>query len=240
MIFKEDFKIGIKDVKNEFYVGNKYILECLENIASRHSDIAGYGMNNIFETKLTWVLLEWKLQVIKRPKYGDIMTVHTWARSKEKCYSCRDFEVYNTVGEKCAIASSKWLLIDIKRGKPVRIEDDMIAKYNPEYNRSVFENLNFIKLEELEKYQKYQNYEIRRSDIDINGHMHNLNYIDFIYNSLSNEDFNKEYDNLRVTYKKEIKFGNKVNYYYLKINNKHHVVVKDDDNKNVHAIIEMY
>ena len=38
------------------------------------------------QTKVTWVLLEWKLQVIKRPKYGQKINIDTWARYTNKCY----------------------------------------------------------------------------------------------------------------------------------------------------------
>ena len=40
--------------------------QILENIGSYHSDKVGYGALDIERTKLTWILLEWKLKVIKK------------------------------------------------------------------------------------------------------------------------------------------------------------------------------
>lgn len=41
MIYKEKFKIGLKDVWKNSEVSNKAILEYLENIAAYHSDSIG-------------------------------------------------------------------------------------------------------------------------------------------------------------------------------------------------------
>ena len=66
MIYKEKFKIGLKDVWKGKQVSNKAILEYLENIAAYHSDRVGYGINTSTTTHLTWLLLDWKVKVIKR------------------------------------------------------------------------------------------------------------------------------------------------------------------------------
>ena len=71
MIFKEQFTMQLKDIGKENYMKNRAILEIFENIGTHHSDIAGYGPNDIKRTGVTWVLLDWKVQVLKRPKYGE-------------------------------------------------------------------------------------------------------------------------------------------------------------------------
>ena len=81
MIFSEEFKIRLEDIGKDNYIKNKGILEIFENIGTHHSDIAGYGPNDIQNVKVSWVLLDWKVQVIKRPKYGQTLKVNTWART---------------------------------------------------------------------------------------------------------------------------------------------------------------
>lgn len=240
MIFSKKFEMGLKDVNRKNELNNKSLLEFLENIAAKHSDAVGLGMNDIQKTKLTWVLLEWKLEVIKRPKYGDILDINTWARYSNKCYSYRDFEVYDQNNNKCAIATSKWLLIDIDRGRPTRIEEELISKYEPEYGKSVFNITELDKLKESENYKSEKIYEVRRSDIDINGHMHNLNYLDLVYDILPQEQYDNEANNIRISYKKEIRYGNKVRYTYLSEDNKDNIIIKSEDGKNIHAIVECY
>ena len=70
MIYQEKFKMGLKDIGKDNKAKNRALLEFLENIAAYHSDYVKYGANDTMETNVSWILLDWKLQVIKRPKYG--------------------------------------------------------------------------------------------------------------------------------------------------------------------------
>ena len=133
MIYKKQFEIGLKDIGKNNEITNTALLERLENIAAYHSDSAGYGVNTVEQTKVTWVLLEWKLQVIKRPKYGQKINIDTWSRYTNKCYSYRDFEVYDENKQLCAIATSKWLLINVEKNKIAKVEESLIA-WNILYN----------------------------------------------------------------------------------------------------------
>ena len=241
MIFKREFKIGLKDIGKESKVTNKAILEYLENIAAYHSDSVGYGVNSIKETKVTWLLLDWKLQVIKRPKYGQALKIHTWSRYTNKCYSYRDFEIYDDNNNLAAIATSKWLLIDTEKGKISRIEENMIEKYKPETGKSVFNIVELDKLIEPENIENSISYEVRRRDIDINGHMHNLYYLDLAYEALPEKVYEQRpFENIQIMYKREAKKGDKLKINYTNKNGKNVVTIKSDDEKILHAIIELW
>lgn len=91
------------------------------------------------------------------------------------------------------------------------------------------------------KYEDYifkKDYYIQRRDIDINEHMHNLSYLDMAYEILPDEVYkNKVFHNVRIEYKKEIVYGEKVECYYLEQDNKYVVTAKSND--NINAIIEL-
>lgn len=241
MIFKETFKTGLKDIGKENKVKNRALLEYLENIGAYHSDIAGYGAKDTQKTGVTWILLDWKLQVIKRPSYGDKIEIHTWGKGMNKFFTYRDFELYNEKQELCAIATSKWALIDIKNGKMARLTEEIVEKYELE-EKDVFPERELKKLKEPEEYSSYINYTVIRKDIDINQHMHNLYYLDLAYEALPEEVYREErpFDNVRITYKKEIKLGETAICNYTKQEGKHIIVIKSEDEKTTHAIIELY
>ena len=73
MIYEEKFKIGLKDVWAKDEVSNIAILEYLEDIAAYHSDSVGIGVNTTEETHVNWLLLDWELEVLNRPKYGQVL-----------------------------------------------------------------------------------------------------------------------------------------------------------------------
>lgn len=93
-----------------------------------HSASVGLGLNDFDSTGLTWALINWKLESIKSCRYGDTLTVKTWARNACRIYSYRDFEVYDNDNNLLTIATSKWVLIDINKNGMIKIEDDLIRK----------------------------------------------------------------------------------------------------------------
>ena len=240
MIYKEKFKIGLKDVWKGNEVSNKAILEYLENIAAYHSDSVGYGINTSCETGFTWILLDWKVKVIKRPQYGQTLDIQTWSRGILKCYAFRDFEVYDENHNLCVIATSKWLLINNKTGKIAKVEEEMAKSYHSETEKLVFPEKEIEKIKLPETYESEIIYEVKRKDIDIIGHMHNLYYLDLAYEALPEEIYNKRpFDEFCIMYKKEIKLGETVTCKYSKQEEKHIVVIESQNGKILNAVIEL-
>lgn len=241
MTVEHEYEVKLSEIGKENKVTNKAILSYLEDIGGIHSNMAGTGVLDIPKTQLTWVLLEWKLQVIKKPKYAEKVKVTTWSRNAVKCYAYRDFEIYDIEGNIIAKAISKWVLIDIEKGRIVKVDDELLSKYEPEIDKTVFENEEFEKIKEPEEYELETEYQVKRSDIDVNKHMHNLNYIDLAIEALPEEIYQKEdFDNIRITYKKEIKLGETVKCKYANQEGKHIIVIKSEDDEILHAIVELY
>lgn len=240
MIYKEKFKIGLKDVWKGNEVSNKAILEYLEDIAAYHSDSVGYGVNTSDTTHLTWLLLDWKVKVIKRPQYGQTLDIHTWSRYIIKCYAYRDFEIYDEDDNLCVIASSKWLLVNNQTRKIARVEQEVAEKYESETEKSVFSEKEIEKIKLPTNYKSSIIYQTKRKDIDVIGHMHNLYYLDLAYEALPEEVYKQRpFEEVRIMYKKEIKLGDTVICKYAYENEKHVVVIQSEDEKTLHAAIEL-
>lgn len=241
MIYKETFKIGLKDIGKENKIKNRGLLEFLENIAAYHSDSIKNGANEVKENNLAWILLDWKLQVIKRPKYGQELHINTWARWINKFFTYRDFEIFDEEGNLCAIATSKWTLMNLEERKMVRLTEELMNKYNPE-EKFVFSEPELDKLKVSNDFTANKKYQAIRKDMDTNAHMHNLYYLDLAYEALPDDVYEKRpFDNVRIMYKKEITLGDIVDCRYTQDENGNHIVVIDSqEGKVLHAIIELY
>ena len=240
MILENEYIVKLSEIGKGNKVTNKALLSYLEDIGGIHSNKAGYGIFEIEETHLSWILLEWKLQVIRRPKYAETIKIRTWSKGVVKLYTYREFEIYDEQDNLIVKASSKWILLDIEKGKIVRIEPELMAKYEPELDKEVFDKSEFDKVKEPDEYQYEKEYTVRRADIDVNNHMHNLNYIELANEALPEDVYRGAlFNEVRISYKKEIKLGETVKCKYAFNNNKHIVVVKSKDESIVHAIIEL-
>ena len=239
MYVEQKFFIGLQDIDASNKITNKAILTFLEDAGGVHSNLAGYGLKTIKETYFSWIILNWKLKVFKRADYADTVTVRTWSAGADKLYAYRDFEVLNEAGEIIAIATSKWISINLKTGKINKLTDEIIAPYKGE-NRRVFESYNFPKLEEPENIYSSVTYTINRQMIDINKHVHNVCYYDLAEIAIPEEILeNTEFNNVEIMYKKEIKLGETVKCNYEKVENENIIAIKSEDEKNLHAIVKL-
>ncbi|MBQ9013214.1 MAG: oleoyl-ACP hydrolase [Bacilli bacterium] len=236
MIYCSNYKIGLEDIGINNEATNKSLLKIMQDIAGLHSASVGYGLLDIETKKKAWMILDWTMKVLKRPKYNDEIYAQTWSRKAERLYAYRDFELKDKDGTILAIGTSRWILVDIDRRRPVRLTQDIIDLYESEIDKSVFS-------EETEdiKYEDYifkKDYSIQRRDIDINEHMHNLNYLDMAYEILPEDVYkNKVFDNIRIIYKKEIVYGQKVECFYNVQGNNHIITAKCEE--KINAIIEL-
>lgn len=241
MIIKHDFEIGFKDVGKSNSLTNTAIIGILEDIAGMHSNLVGYGMNDIANTGLTWILLNWKLRVFSRPHYGETIHVETWSRKSVKLYCYRDFRIYDNNNNLVAIATSRWLLLDAKTMSIKKITPEILSKYNSE-DIPVFENepeVDKIPIPAVESSNTFL-YTVARRDIDINNHLHNLYYIDLAYETLpENVYLNTEFNSIEILYKKEIKYNETIKCLYYTSNEEHFIIIKNEDESVLHAIIKL-
>lgn len=239
MIFAQEYIIGNRDIGTNHKATNKAMLQFLENIACRHSDLAKHGINEIRDTKAIWILLDWKFKVIERPVYGQTIKVKTWSRKMEKCSAYRDFEIYDHNGKLLAIATTKWVLTNAETRKIQRIDEKLSSKYESETEKYVFEE-EIEKLQEPDIKKSSMQLKIRRADIDINNHVNNLNYLDLAYEILPEEIYNKDIKNIRITYKHQTVYGETVNIHYTMQEEKSIITIKTNDDTELHAIIQLW
>ena len=157
----------------------------------------------------------------------------------KKFFTYRDYEVLDENNNICAIATSKWALMDMEQGKMSRITEEVINRYHPE-EKSVFSEKNLDKIEIPTEFTSSIKYKVIRKDIDLNQHMHNLYYLDLAYEALPKEVYEtRPFDHVRITYKKEIKIDDVINCKYANKNGKHIIVIESEDAKIVHAVVEL-
>ena len=239
MIFEKNYTVGNRDVANNRKATNKAILKYLENIACSHSDEVGYGINTIETTKVVWVLLDWKFKVIERPTYGQTINVKTWSRKMERSCAYRDFEVYDEEGNILALATTKWAFLNADTRKIQRIPDTLESEYQSEPERKVFEE-EIEKIHEPSDEQDSIQLKIRRTDIDTNNHVNNLNYLDLAYEILPKDIYEQDLKNIRITYKHQIEPGETVNISYTIQEGKNIITIKTQNKENLHAIVEIW
>lgn len=240
-IFTYNYKIKYSDVGIDNKLTLKSLVETLQEAAIGHSEQAGYGVNNMENTHIAWLLLDWKVQVMSYPHSNQFITVKTWPRVFDKLYSYRDFEVYDGENNLIAIASSKWFAVDTQSKRIKKLTPEITDAYGEPVTNSVFDEPFKNKVTAPENSKLNFSYTTQRRDIDTNGHVNNLNYIDYALETLDEKIFNNTtFKNLEIEYKKEIKLRENIKCYYTFQDNKHIITIKSEDDLTIHAIVKLY
>ncbi len=245
MVFEHKSRVDISKVNANADITNKGMLSLLENVACMHSDKAGYGIREIPLTHLSWVQLNWRVHIIRRLKYGEEVTVKTWAHTTTKVSTLRDFEVLDKDNKRVCIATTRWTLTNIDTQGITKIPDDVMQKYSPDVLR-IMPNFEFKKLKEPDTFSNEYIYTTQRRDIDVNKHMHNLNYLDLAYEALPEAVYNnavlnnKDFENIEIMYKTAIRLGDTSRCLYTFDEEKHIITIKGMDEKTLHCIVELW
>jgi medium-chain acyl-[acyl-carrier-protein] hydrolase len=111
--------------------------------------------------------------------------------------------------EDFAYASSAWLLLDINRMRPVTVNAHLPLKQVLNRPRMVAEP--FPPLESIENPDFSTEFRVRRADIDMNDHVNNVHYVEWLAESLPEAVWrNADVSELDVEYKRAVKFGDTV------------------------------
>lgn len=238
MIFKQTYHIGLEDIGLNGKTTNHAILAIMEDVACLHSATVGYGVMDVEKSGIAWILLNWHVKIIKRPEYRETVVCHTWSRGADKLYSCRDFELYNEAGELLAIGTSRWIMMSLEKRRPVRIDANMVSIYKPESDRHVFED-DIKDITAVSNTDFTMDYRIMRRDMDVNGHMHNLSYLEGAYEVLPIDIYRTvEFNEIQISYKKEIREGDKVQASYKAISEDCCQVVFSGE-RGINAVVQL-
>lgn len=232
--------IGLNNIDRNNKVNVKSFMTFLEDAGGIHSDLAGYGAYDIERTKLNWMIISWHIKFFKKPAYNEHIKVVTWSKDIQRLYAYRDFEVYNEQDELIAIASSKWVLVNLET-KSITAPDEKLKEAYHTENDSVMDISELGKLKEPEKYISHVEITPTRAMIDVNNHVHNIQYLDFAYSALPDDVYYSDFNEVQIMYKKEIKLGEKVKalYSYSEEENTHIVAIKSEDESVLHSIIKL-
>lgn len=205
-IFKKEYKINIFDVDSEHKCKFSSLVDFLWDIVISQSDYLGETKEGFVHNQCIWVLLKYDITIYEYPKFRDTITVDTKVLGTKKFYGYRQNTIKNSDGKVICKALSTAILIDFEKRRPMRTSSTQSEIYG------IYEELNEVPpLDDIPKVQKedyIKNYPVRYSDIDSNGHVNNVKYMEMAVDTLPRSILN-EYTlfNIKVLFKKETTDG---------------------------------
>lgn len=217
--------MGIEKADFQSKITVKYIMEILQKIATEHADEHDFGYKVLFVQNKAWVLNKIKLSFIRAINIGEKITFTTWPLAPKHFTADRDFEAYDQNGNLVLRATSVWNLIDLE--KRSLCSTDIIKDINVSYHeKRSFKNQEFSRFKLDDDFKEEYSKSIRISDLDVNNHVNNTNYLTYGLDCLSQECYSKGIKTVEIRFSAELRFGDTVNLYYKNMENSHFVVGK--------------
>ena len=172
------------------------ICNLLQEAASLHAASLGFGKGDFAAAgeNISWVLTRMVVKMNRYPVWEDELTVETFPRGGRKIVAWRDFEIHDAKGQTLGVASSEWMIIDLSTRKIHAIPEKVFAANDPA-------NVPVLGLEPFAKFRfpdtgklfdcsdcsdcsiersKAMTFTAQKSQIDLNGHVNNVHYINWM------------------------------------------------------------
>ena len=231
MFYEESHIYDGSDVDAMGYCKLSSLLTGLQHAAMYAAETTGFGHTALLERYgAVWMLARTWVKLKKPIRYGDDVTIRTWYRKGKGALLYRDYDLIiddELVGE----AVSGWVLVHLESRKILRLNDitELIGTDGGSLSKSYTIQRDRVS-EDMELVEKRK---MRYSDMDMNGHVNNTRYADFIADAIyqenrPNQQFCTEF---QIHYVKECRAGEELALYQIDVEGGHCVRGVDEDGK---------
>lgn len=185
----------------------------LLNCASFHAKDRGFGIATLNEQHYTWVLSRLVIEMDSYPMDYKKFSIETWVENVYSLFTDRNYRIAGENGETMGYARSIWAMISMEDRKPInllKINDGKIMDYISDYPCPI-EKPSRIKVMETAPAMTHR---VIYSDLDINGHMNSIRYIEHVIDLFDIEYYRKY--NIRrfeIAYVAESYFGDMLEFF---------------------------
>ena len=219
-MYKEKVLIASTDVDSNYELRLSNLFKILQLVASNHVHSLGVGHEELLAHNLLWVLIRMEVKIFKTPLLDEEILVTTHPGEQKSFIFPRYFQIYDKKGNLIINASSMWALIDRTTRKVVLKPADLVSIKGEERK----EDMALPEKVLGDASSLVETRHLRYTDIDLNGHLNNTSYIEYIINTHDN-DFYKSHriKSIRINYDKEIRPTDVVDIY---TNNSYPEIIK--------------
>lgn len=207
--YSMDFTISSFDVDAKGKASLQSISRYMQEIATIHANVLKLGFHDMIKENRAWVLAQMLIRIDRFPPIHETFTIKTWSNGPDGRFALRDFEFLDKHNNVIGAASSTWFVVDITEKRICRL-DNYFKGY--EYNNKVLVlNRQPERIKPFEESELKHEIGVNYSDLDINGHLNNVRYIDFILDMFTDQ-FRLDHDiqEIEMNFLKESKSGDQL------------------------------
>ena len=186
------------------------LFDIMQNGATESAARLGVGMTDLMKDGHSWMLASMSACFDTLPeKRGDLF-LHTWpSGTKGRLLCLRDYTIKDAAGRSVARATSEWIYVDVVNRKICRLPPNLLTLAPPGVPR--------VDVEPAPKQPPAADgpasvceIPVRRADTDINRHVNNVHYVEWLFEPLDDALFARRIVRLDIGYRAEARHGDVV------------------------------
>ena len=153
---------------------------------------------------LVWIITEYDIEVVRLPRFAEEITIETEALSYNRLFCYRRFTIYDEAGQELIHMMATFVLMDRDSRKVHAVEPEIVVPYQSDFDKKLIRGPKYESLNESIS----KDYHVRFYDLDMNGHVNNSKYLDWIFEVMG-ADFLTQYipKKINLKYVKEVRPG---------------------------------
>ncbi len=153
---------------------------------------------------LVWIITDYDIEVVRLPRFAEEITIETEALSYNRLFCYRRFTIYDESGQELIHMMVTFVLMDRDSRKVHAVEPEIVAPYQSDFDKKLIRGPKYESLNEPIS----KDYHVRFYDLDMNGHVNNSKYLDWIFEVMG-ADFLTQYipKKINLKYVKEVRPG---------------------------------
>ena len=183
---------------------------------------------------LVWIITDYDIEVARLPRFAEEITIETEALSYNRLFCYRRFTIYDEAGQELIHMMATFVLMDRDSRKVHAVEPEIVAPYQSDFDKKLIRGPKYESLNEPIS----KDYHVRFYDLDMNGHVNNSKYLDWIFEVMG-ADFLTQYipKKINLKYVKEVRPGGVITSAVERTGLKSKHEITSDDATNAQAII---
>ncbi len=194
---------------------------CLLNCAGFHAAERGFGIASLNESNYTWVLSRLAVEMYEMPYQYEKFSIETWVENVYRLFTDRNFAIINKDGKKIGFVRSIWAMIDMKTRRPA----DLLTLHEGHINDYITKDVPCpvdrpSRITLKDGGEQVFSHQIVYSDVDINGHVNSVRYIEHVLDLFPISLFKeKQLRRFEIAYVAESYFGDRLDFFRSEENN---------------------
>lgn len=182
-------------------------------VSSMQSADLGISDKQLYEEhNLVWIVTDYEIQVKQMPAFDQEITIETEALSYNRLFCYRRFSILDQDGNSMIEMMATFVMMDRESRKVQAVVADLVEPYGSSFSKTIHRGPRYQTLEDVTSLD----YHVRFYDLDMNGHVNNSKYLDWIFEVMGAEFLSNHIpEQVHLKYVREVTAGGMVSSQYV-------------------------